>query len=218
MAHRESRHLPAGERSLKGGGPSRSLTFSARGSSQSHLLAQIFDASGKQMLHIGLDSDDGDQVYFKEAHPDLAAKGDRRYSLIRSGQGRARHHQRPTARPHTVLRRRADYDAVQDRILGMAERAVEFQSTDESPQNTLPLTKEIARLKTQTFPRRLFTAFASAGRLTSNCKFLPARPRYAEGGARSRKNRRARSSCPRAGQPWSCRREHSRRKCPPGWR
>ncbi len=124
------------QRSLKGGG-AVTIAYFLRPAAphNTHLLAQIFDASGSQMLHIELDSDDGDQVYFKEAHPDLAAKGDRRYSLdavldkavpdITSDQR------------HALIQffdGAPSYDTVRDRILGMAKRAVEFER-NESPQN-----------------------------------------------------------------------------------
>jgi hypothetical protein len=51
------------------------------GPHNTHILSQIFDASGTIILTVELDSDDPDQVDFKESHPQLAAKGDRRYSL-----------------------------------------------------------------------------------------------------------------------------------------
>ena len=52
------------------------------------LYADVLDASGGLILHVELDSDDGDQMYFKEIHPDLAAKGDRRFSLDLFGPDR----------------------------------------------------------------------------------------------------------------------------------
>ena len=100
-----------------------------------HLLAQIFDASGSLMLHIELDSDDPDQVYFRQIHPDLAAKGDRRYSLDAFLD---------KALPDNTNEDRHDliqffdgapsYDTVRDRILAIAERAVEYERK-QSPQD-----------------------------------------------------------------------------------
>lgn len=46
-----------------------------------HLYAQVLSASGSPIIGIELDSYDGDQVYFRQKHPDLAAKGERAYSL-----------------------------------------------------------------------------------------------------------------------------------------
>jgi len=88
--HKEAPESPAGkldaflleQHSLKGGG-AVTIAYFLRPAAphNTHLLAQIFDASGSLMLHIELDSGDSDQVYFRETHPDLAAKGDRQFSL-----------------------------------------------------------------------------------------------------------------------------------------
>src|ERR1700749_846839 len=39
------------------------------GPHNTHLAADLYDGSGGEVLQIELDSDDGDQVYFKETHP-----------------------------------------------------------------------------------------------------------------------------------------------------
>ena len=88
--HKEAPESPAGkldaflleQHSLKGGG-AVTIAYFLRPAAphNTHLLAQVFDASGSLMLHIELDSGDSDQVYFRETHPDLAAKGDRQFSL-----------------------------------------------------------------------------------------------------------------------------------------
>jgi hypothetical protein len=100
-----------------------------------HLLAQIFDASGSLMLHIELDSDDPDQVYFKEIHPDLAAKGDRRYSLDafldKALPGN-------TSEDRHALIQFFDgapsYDTVRERIMAIADHAAAL-GPRPSPQN-----------------------------------------------------------------------------------
>ena len=76
------------------------------------------------MLHIELDSDDHDQVYFKATHPDLAAKGEREYSLdafldkalpgVTSDQ------------QHALIQffdGAPSYDTVRERILAIADRS-----------------------------------------------------------------------------------------------
>jgi len=88
--------------------------------------------SGDMTLRIELDSDDGDQVYFKEVHPDLAAKGDRRYSLDVLGPD-------PTLPSGHALIQFFDgapsYDTVRERILAIAEHsdAVQNLLRQESP-------------------------------------------------------------------------------------
>lgn len=46
-----------------------------------YLAAMFYNASGDPVGKIELSSYDGDQIEFKRTHPDLAAKGDRQYSL-----------------------------------------------------------------------------------------------------------------------------------------
>ena len=109
---------------LKGGG-AITIAYILRpwGPHNTHLLSEIYDASGKLLLHIELDSDDGDQVYFKETHPDLAAKGERAYALDASGPDP----NAPGEMMHYPVLQFFDgapgYDTVRDRILAIAERA-----------------------------------------------------------------------------------------------
>lgn len=109
--------------SLKGGGAvTIACVLRPWGPHTTHLLSEIYDASGGLILHIELDSDDGDQVYFKEVHPDLAAKGDRRYSLDAF---------RPQPLPdgtmdHSLIQffdGAPSYDAVRERIFEIASRS-----------------------------------------------------------------------------------------------
>ncbi len=70
-----------------------------------------------------LDSDDGDQVYVRQIHPDLAAKGDRRFSLDAFAPSRTS----PDGKVDHALIQFFDgtpsYDAVKERILTIAERS-----------------------------------------------------------------------------------------------
>ena len=131
--HKEAPESPAGkldaflleQHSLKGGG-AVTIAYFLRPAAphNTHLLAQIFDASGSLMLHIELDSDDGDQVYFKESHPELAAKGNRQFSLDafldKAVPG-------DTSDDRHALIQFFDgapsYDTVRDQILAIAERS-----------------------------------------------------------------------------------------------
>jgi hypothetical protein len=124
------------QHSLKSGG-AVTITYLLRPwpPHNTHLLAQIYDASGSLMLHIELDSDDPDQVYFKEIHPDLAAKGEREYSLDavldKAMPGVTSDQQHALIQFYDGA---PSYDAVRERILGMAERAAEFER-NQPPQN-----------------------------------------------------------------------------------
>jgi len=109
--------------SLKGGGAvTIACVLRPWGPHNTHLLSEVYDTSGGLILHIELDSDDSDQVYFREIHPDLSAKDDRRYSLDAFG---------PRTLPdgtidHALIQffdGAPSYDAVRERILAIAERS-----------------------------------------------------------------------------------------------
>ena len=134
--HKQAPNSPAGKldmfllekHSLKGG---RIVTiwYALRpwGPHNTHLTAAILNASGDTVLRIELDSDDGDQVYFKETHPDLAAKGDRRYSLDVFGPEQAL----PNGTDHNLIQffdGAPSYDTVRERILAIAENSDAAQS------------------------------------------------------------------------------------------
>lgn len=86
------------------------------GAMKTHLYAQVLDASGKATLTIQLNSDDGLQVYFKEKHPDLAAKGERQFSLDVS-DGKADH-----SGALQFFDGKPTYETVRERIIAIAER------------------------------------------------------------------------------------------------
>jgi hypothetical protein len=132
--HTQNRESPAGkldvflleQHSLKGGGIARIwYVLQPWGPHNTYLYSEIFDASGGTVVRIELDSDDGDQVSFKQIHPELAAKGDREFSLdafapdqtLPSGE---------IDHPHALIQfydGRPSYDAVRERILAIAERS-----------------------------------------------------------------------------------------------
>lgn len=83
------------------------------GPHNTHIYSEVYDPSNKRVAQIELDSDDGDQVYFREKYPDLAAKGERRFSLD------------VYAPEHALVRffeGRPRYDDVRTFILEFAER------------------------------------------------------------------------------------------------
>ena len=101
---------------LKAGGTA-GILYALRpwGPHNTHIYSEVVNASGKFVVRIELSSDDGDQVYFKEVHPDLAAKGERRYSLDAFGPNQE----------HALIRffdGRPGYDEVRQMILEIAER------------------------------------------------------------------------------------------------
>jgi hypothetical protein len=112
------------QHSLQGGGIAR-IWYLLRpwGPHNTHLYSEILDASGGMILSIELDSDDGDQVDFRQIHPDLAAKGDRRFSLDAFEPDRTL----PDRKIHLPVIQffdgRPTYDAVRERILSIAERS-----------------------------------------------------------------------------------------------
>jgi hypothetical protein len=97
------------------------------GPHKTNLLSEIYDASGSLILHIELDSDDSDQMYFKQVHPDLAAKGDRQYSLDAFTDRTL-----PDGTVDHALIQFFDgapsYDTVRERILAIAERSAKLIS------------------------------------------------------------------------------------------
>lgn len=142
--HKQAPESPAGkldaflleQRSLKGGG-AVTIAYFLRPAPpfNTHLLAQIFDASGSLMLHIELDSSDGDQVYFKETHPDLAAKGEREYSLD-AFLDKALPDNTSEDR-HALIQffdGAPSYDVVRERIMAIADRAATLEAKP-SPQD-----------------------------------------------------------------------------------
>jgi hypothetical protein len=132
--HKQAPESPAGkldvflleQHSLKVGGIVR-IWYALRpwGPHNTHLSSEILDASGGMIVRIDLDSDDPDQVYFRQIHPDLAAKGDRRFSLDAFGPDRTL----PDGKidhPHALIQffdGTPSYDAVRERILAIAERS-----------------------------------------------------------------------------------------------
>lgn len=94
------------------------------GPHNTQLIAQVRDAQDALLLSIELDSDDADQVYFRRTHPDLAAKGARRYSL----DAFMTDNSDPSGQPRTTRSLIHTYDGfppyntVRDSILAIANR------------------------------------------------------------------------------------------------
>jgi hypothetical protein len=111
---------------LKGGGTVKIWYFlKPWGPHNTHISSEIFDASGGMILRVELDSDDPDQVYFRQIHPDLAAKGDRRYSLDAFVSDKIVPDSK--ADHHALIQffdGKPSYDTVRERILAIAERSV----------------------------------------------------------------------------------------------
>ena len=119
---------------LKGGeGIAVRYLLHPTGPHNTHLTAEIADASGSPLLMIELDSDDPDKVYFREVHPDLAAKGDRRYSLDAFASDKLL--QDSKADHHKLIQfydGMPSYDVVRERILAIAN-AMQTLPTGKSP-------------------------------------------------------------------------------------
>jgi len=132
--HNQAPQSPAGkldifllEKQRLPGGGRVAIWYALRpfGPFHTHLLSEIQDASGAELFRVELESDDGDQVDFRETYPELAAKGDRRYSLdifapdLTLSDGRIDH-------PHALIQffdGAPTYDTVRDRILAIAKRS-----------------------------------------------------------------------------------------------
>jgi hypothetical protein len=86
-----------------------------------HIYAMVSDSSASPIVIIELDSDDGDQIDFKATHPDLAAKGDRRFTLDAWKPDRSR----PDGLIHlpviAFFEGRPAYDVVRGQMLKVAE-------------------------------------------------------------------------------------------------
>jgi hypothetical protein len=116
-----------------GGGVAIGYLMHPVGPHNTHLTAQIDDASGSAILYIELDSDDPDQIYFKETHPQLAAKGERSYSLDAFASDKLLPDKK--ADHHELIQfydGAPSYDVVKERILAIANATLNPQR-DTSP-------------------------------------------------------------------------------------
>jgi hypothetical protein len=94
------------------------------GPHNTQIFAQVHDTKGVNLLTIEIDSDDVDQIDFRQTHPDLAAKGQRRYSLETYMQDPAQPgEQVRTTRSHIqFFDGFPPYNYIRDRILAIATR------------------------------------------------------------------------------------------------
>lgn len=83
------------------------------------LMARVYDSAGKQLRRITLETGDFDQPGFAKEHPDLAAKGERRYSID------SYVNTSPTTQTqalHGFFDGRPTYDTFRDRALTIAQQ------------------------------------------------------------------------------------------------
>ena len=94
-------------------------------------MARVYDASGKQALRITLESADFDQVSWAKQHPDLAAKGERMFSLdgYRDQPATATVQATQTHYTYGFLDGRPPYDVVRDRMIAIASGKGAVQSS-----------------------------------------------------------------------------------------
>ncbi len=130
--HQQAPKSPAGkldvflleQHSLTGGAMVRIWhALRTGGPHNTYLFSEILDSSGGMILRIELDSDNADQVDFRQTHPELAAKGDRRYSLDGFAPNRT---STEGTMDHALIQffdGKPSYDAVRERILAIAERS-----------------------------------------------------------------------------------------------
>ncbi len=140
--HKQAPESPAGkldmfllERHIVKGGGSVGIGYFLRpfGPLKTHLRAEVFDAFGKAIFVIELNSDDGVQVDFRGTHPELAAKGDRRFTLDAFLPNQLR----PDGTiEHALIQfyeGAPSYDLVRERILAMVERAAKLGAPGSAP-------------------------------------------------------------------------------------
>ena len=100
----------------------------------------MYNSGGRQILRLTLESGDADQPAFAREHPDLAARGDRAYSL--DGYGPDQH--TPEGRliqshyTYAFFAGRPDYDTVRGLMLGAAEGTVKPRSSRIGPVSDAP--------------------------------------------------------------------------------
>jgi tetratricopeptide (TPR) repeat protein len=93
------------------------------GNFKAYISSRIFDKDGNQVLRVTLESSDFDQPMFVKEHPDLAAKGDRRFSMDGYGpdQKMANGNVTQTHMLFGFFDGRPSYDVVRERIIAIAE-------------------------------------------------------------------------------------------------
>ena len=91
---------------------------------KTYLFARIYDDAGQQVERVTLESSDFDQPLFAKEHPDLAARGDRRFSL--DGYGEDQHLPNGTVtQTHSTFGffdGQPPYDTVRARIVQIAQQ------------------------------------------------------------------------------------------------
>lgn len=107
------------------------------------LMADFLDASGQRTKRIALESDDIDQLKFKQEHPDQAAAGVRIYSMdsyseIRNGSGQVVSQQHSTLCPvpECFMTGRPPYELFRKTVLGSASSISSSTVPVKPPQNS----------------------------------------------------------------------------------
>lgn len=106
-----------------------------------YVFARVFDASGKQVLRITLESSDFDQPLWAKQHPDLAAKGERMFSMDGYGEGTTNPNGTRTETHATFgfFDGQPSYDTVRARMVAIAEnKSTPISRTDGIVQPAKP--------------------------------------------------------------------------------
>ncbi len=101
-------------------------SFVPWGNFKTYVFSRIYDASGQQVLRVTLESSDFDQPQFAKEHPDMAAKGMRRFSMDGYGQDKKLDNGQVSQTHMTFgfFDGEPSYDVVRDRIVAIAEKQV----------------------------------------------------------------------------------------------
>jgi len=91
---------------------------------KTYVFSRIYGADGRQVSMVTLESSDFDQPSFVKEHPDLAAKGERRFSMdgYTQGQPNAQGQMTQTHATYGFFDGQPPYDTVRERILEIANQ------------------------------------------------------------------------------------------------
>lgn len=107
------------------------------GNFKTYIYCRIYDQSGRQISRVTLESSDFDQPLFEKERPDLAARGERRFSLdgysepVQSPDGGTKQ----THSTYGFFDGQPSYDTVRERVVAIAEGQVKayIHSTHQTP-------------------------------------------------------------------------------------
>lgn len=101
-------------------------SFIPWGGYKTYMFARVYDSSGQQVLRVTLESSDFDQPQFAKEHPEMTAKGMRRFSLDGYGQDKKLDNGQ-TSQTHMTFGfydGQPSYDTVRDRMVAIATKQV----------------------------------------------------------------------------------------------